>query len=102
MNTNLRALTFGIAGAVALTITLDVMSAASLEVVRLDPVVVTAHRANFDADGNVNAAPEVVRLAPVVVTARHTSFAPLATRKVAHGASRVARLCEPAATHRTA
>lgn len=66
MNTNFRALVFGAAVAAALTITLDtVVAAEPVPVVQLDGVTVTAHRANFDADGNL----QVVHLEPVVVTA---------------------------------
>ena len=66
MNTNLRALVFGVAVAAALTITLDTVTAAeSVEVIRLEGVQVTAHRDAFDADGNL----KVIRLDPVVVTA---------------------------------
>ncbi len=54
MNTNLRALTFGAAAAVALTFALDAAVVAQpAEVIRLEPVTVTAHRANFDVDGNL-------------------------------------------------
>ena len=82
MNTNLRALTFGIAAATAMSLTFDAMSAAdATQVVRLDPVVVTAHRANFDADGNLHG----VRLAPVVVTARRTSFEEPSALRLARG-----------------
>ncbi len=59
MNPNLRAILFGATVAAALTITLDTVTAAerahpapAVEVIRLDPVVVTAHRDAFDADGN--------------------------------------------------
>ena len=82
MNTNLRALTFGIAAVTAMSLTFDAMSAAHApQVVRLDPVVVTAHRANFDAEGNLH----VVRLDPVVVTARRTSFEEPAALRLARG-----------------
>ena len=66
MNTNLRALVFGVAVAAALTITLDTVTAAeSTPVYRLDTIEVVAHRDAFDADGNL----KVIRLDPVVVTA---------------------------------
>ena len=85
MNTNLRALTFGIVAATAMVLAFDAMSAAdATQVVRLDPVVVTAHRANFDANGNLR----VVRLDPVVVTARRTSFEEPAVVKLARGESK--------------
>ncbi len=67
MNTTLRALFFGTAAALAMTVTLDTVTAAEpREVVRLDAVEVTAHRDNFDADGNLR----VVRLDAVTVVGR--------------------------------
>ena len=70
MNTNLRALIFGAVVAVAMTVTLDTVTAAEpLEVVRLDAVQVNAHRDAFDADGNL----KVIRLDAVVVTGRKTA-----------------------------
>ena len=70
MNTNLRALIFGVAVAAALTITLDtVVAAEATPVIRLDTVYVTAHRANLDVDGNVKA----IRLEPVVVIAHRAN-----------------------------
>ncbi len=65
MNINLRALVFGTVVAAALTVTMNVVAAESLTVIRLDGVEVTAHRDAVDADGN----PLVVRLEPVMVTA---------------------------------
>ncbi len=66
MNTNLRALIFGAAVAAALTISLDTVTAAEMpQVVRLDGIEVTAHRDNFDTDGNL----KVIRLEGVAVTA---------------------------------
>lgn len=66
MNTNLRALIFGAAVAVALTVSLDTVTAAETpQIVRLDGIEVTAHRDNFDADGNL----KVIRLEGVTVTA---------------------------------
>ena len=63
MNINLRALIFGIAAAAAMTLTFDALGASSgREVIRLDRIEVTAHRANFDADGNL----KVIRMEPVV------------------------------------
>ena len=67
MNTNLRALIFGAAVAVAMTLTLNTVFAAEKPaVIRLDGIEVTAHRDAFDAAGNL----EVVRLETVVVTAK--------------------------------
>jgi hypothetical protein len=72
MNTNLRALAFGAATAVVLTLTLNtVFAAPAPEVIRLDPVMVTAHAENFDANGNL----KVIRLEPVVVIAHKTTTA---------------------------
>jgi|GEM_PF-1182449 len=72
MNTNLRALIFGVAVAAALTITLDsVVAAEPQQVIRLDAVHVTAHRSAFDADGNL----KPVRLDPVVVIAHRSGVA---------------------------
>jgi hypothetical protein len=69
MNTNLRALLFGAAVAAILTITMNTVTAAEQpEVIRLDGVTVSAHRDNFDADGNL----KVVQLEGVVVTAHKT------------------------------
>ena len=69
MNTNLRAILFGTAVATILTITMNTVTAAEQpEVIRLDGVTVTAHRDNFDADGNL----KVVQLEGVVVTAHKT------------------------------
>ena len=66
MNTNLRALIFGAAVAAALTVSLDTVTAAETpQIVRLDGIEVTAHRDNFDADGNL----KVIRLEGVTVTA---------------------------------
>ncbi len=66
MNTNLRAILFGSAVAAILAITMNTVTAAEQpEVIRLDGVTVTAHRDNFDADGNL----KVVQLEGVVVTA---------------------------------
>lgn len=56
MTTTLRALIFGAAVAAALTIALDTVTAAEkVEVVRLAPILVLAHRDAFDADGNLDA-----------------------------------------------
>jgi hypothetical protein len=67
MNINLRALVFGTAVAAVLTTTMNVVAASpTQQVVCLDRVTVTAHRENFDVDGNLKA----VRLDAVVVTAR--------------------------------
>ena len=66
MNTNLRAIAFGAAVAVVTTLTLNtVFAAEQTEVIRLDPIIVTAHKDAFDADGNM----KVTRLDPIVVTA---------------------------------
>jgi hypothetical protein len=65
MNINLRALVFGTAVAAVLTTTMNVVAASPTQVVCLEPVTVTAHRQNFDADGNL----KVVRRDAVVVTA---------------------------------
>ena len=66
MNTNLRALIFGAAVAAALTFSLDTVTAAETpQIVRLDCIEVTAHRDNFDVDGNL----KVIRLEGVTVTA---------------------------------
>ena len=70
MNTNLRALLFGAAVAVALTVTLNTVYAAeTLEIVRLDGITVTAHRAALDVDGE----PAVIHLDPIVVTAKKSA-----------------------------
>jgi hypothetical protein len=69
MNINLRALVFGAAVAAALTVTMNVVAAERTEVTRLDGVQVTAHRDAFDADGNLKA----IRLDPVVVIAHRTA-----------------------------
>ncbi|MGI9024055.1 MAG: hypothetical protein ACR2GP_00435 [Burkholderiaceae bacterium] len=66
MNINLRALIVGIAAAAAMTLTFDAVGASrGREIVRLEGITVTAHRDNFDADGNL----KVIRLDPIVVTA---------------------------------
>lgn len=66
MNTNLRALIFGAAVAAALTVSLDTVTAAETsQIVRLDGIEITAHRDNFDTDGNL----KVIRLEGVTVTA---------------------------------
>jgi hypothetical protein len=65
MNINLRALVFGTAVAAVLTTTMNVVAASPTQVVCLERVTVTAHRENFDVDGNRKA----VRLDAVVVTA---------------------------------
>ncbi len=71
MNTNLRALIFATTVTAALTVTLDtVLAAEPLHVTRLDAVQVTAHRADFDADGNL----KVIRLEPVSVIAHKAGF----------------------------
>ena len=65
MNINIRALIVGIAAAAAMSLTFDALGAArSRDVIRLDGITVIAHRENFDADGNLKA----IRLDPVVVT----------------------------------
>ena len=64
MNINLRALVFGTAVTAALTVTMNVVAAESVDVVRLDPVNVVAHRAAADV--------EVIRLDTVVVTAHRS------------------------------
>ena len=70
MNTNFRAMIFGAAVAAALTITLDTVTAAERpEAIRLDAVEVTAHRSNFDADGEL----KVIRIDPVVVVANRNA-----------------------------
>ena len=52
MNTNLRAILFGVSVTAVLTIAFNnVVAAEATPVYRLDPVHVTAHRADFDADG---------------------------------------------------
>lgn len=57
MNTSLRAVLFGATVAAALTVTLDsVVAAEPIRAVRLEAVSVVAHRAAFDADGNLKAA----------------------------------------------
>ncbi len=65
MNINLRALVFGAAVATALTASLtaavDVAAAERVQVIQLDRVEVTGHRA-VDADA------DVIRLDPVMVT----------------------------------
>ncbi len=64
MNINLRALIFGIAAAAALTLTFDAVGASrGRDIIRLDRIEITAHRENFDADGNL----KVIRLEPIVV-----------------------------------
>ena len=64
MNINLRALIFGIAAAAALTLTFDAVGASrGRDIIRLDRIEITAHRENFDADGNL----KVIRLDPIVV-----------------------------------
>jgi hypothetical protein len=71
MNTNLRALIFGVSVAAALTVTLDsVVAAEPQQVIRLDTVHVTAHRSDFDADGNL----KPIRLEPVVVVAHRSDI----------------------------
>ena len=66
MNTNLRALIFGAAVAATLTLSLGTVTAAETpQIVRLDGIEVTAHRENFDVDGNL----KVVRLEGVTVSA---------------------------------
>ena len=70
MNTNLRALIFGIAAATAMSLAFDAIGAADAkQPIRLDRIHVTAHRDNFDSDGNL----KVIRLDPIVVTA-HKQF----------------------------
>jgi hypothetical protein len=69
MNINLRALVFGAAVAAALTVTMNVVAAERTEVTCLDRVQVTAHRDAFDADGNL----KPIRLDPVVVIAHRTA-----------------------------
>lgn len=57
MNTNIRALVFGVTVAAALVVTLDSVTAAEpVAPIRLEGIQVIAHRANFDADGNLKAA----------------------------------------------
>lgn len=52
MNTNLRAILFGVSVTAVLTIAVNnVVAAEAVKVYRLDAVEVTAHRADFDADG---------------------------------------------------
>lgn len=52
MNTNLRAILFGVSVTAVLTIAFNnVAAATATPVYRLDRVEVTAHRADFDADG---------------------------------------------------
>ncbi len=64
MNINLRAMIFGIAAAAAATLTFDAVGASrGHEIIRLDRIEVTAHRENFDAEGNL----KVIRLDPVVI-----------------------------------
>jgi hypothetical protein len=65
MNINLRALLFGTVVAAALTVTMDVVAAETQQVIRLEGVEVIAHSDAFDADGNL----KVIRLDAVVVTA---------------------------------
>ena len=70
MNINLRALVFGLAVAVTTTITIDTVVAGELTraaVIRLEGIEVVAHR-DFVADDGV------VRLDPVVVTAHKTAL----------------------------
>jgi hypothetical protein len=70
MNTNLRAILFGAAVAVVLTLTLNTVFAAQTpEIIRLDPVMVTAHANHFDADGNL----KVIQLERVVVIAHKSA-----------------------------
>ncbi len=71
MNINLRALIFGAAAAAAFTVTMNVVAAEAPQVIRLETVNVTAHRDAFDADGNLKA----VRLDPVVVIAHKSTTA---------------------------
>jgi hypothetical protein len=66
MNQTLRALAFGAAVAVVSTLTLNTVYAAPQpEVIRLDTIVVTAHKDATDTDGNL----KVTRLDTIVVTA---------------------------------
>jgi hypothetical protein len=65
MNINLRALVFGAAVAAALTVTMNVVAAETPHAVRLPGIEVIAHRAASDATPV-----DVVRLDPIVVTAR--------------------------------
>jgi hypothetical protein len=69
MNINLRALVFGTAVAAALTVTMNVVAAETPQAIRLDAVTVRAHRAAFDADGNLKA----IQLEPVVVIAHRAT-----------------------------
>ncbi len=68
MNINLRALVFGAAVAAALTASLNVAAAERVQVIRLDGIEVTAHRA-VDADADAG----VVRLDPIMVTAHRNA-----------------------------
>jgi hypothetical protein len=69
MNINLRALVFGVAVAAAMTVTIDsVVAAESPRVVRLDTIEVTSHRSVDDV-----AEVDVVHLDPIVVTAHKTN-----------------------------
>lgn len=64
--TTTRAVVFGAFVAAALTLTLEnVVAAEPVEVIQLDPVMVTAHRDHFDAEGNL----KVIQLDPVLVVA---------------------------------
>jgi hypothetical protein len=54
MNTNLRALLFAVSVTAVLAVAFDHVAAeAATPVIRLDTVEVTAHRANFEADGTL-------------------------------------------------
>ena len=67
MTTTVRALIFGAAVAVTMTLTLDTVTAAEpLHAVRLEGISVNAHRDAFDADGNI----KVTRLEAIHVIAR--------------------------------
>jgi hypothetical protein len=69
MNINLRALVFGTAVAAALTVTMNVVAAERPQPIRLEAVTVTAHRDAFDANGDL----KVVKLEPVVVIAHRAT-----------------------------